>query len=152
MEWNQKKQTTEPESKTSQRDSQACPESDDYSHPSARTEQQADGSSSQLPYSCTQQASDSSSQEPESSALGLRTGGQLDGSSTVVIKMEEACTCSGASGQLDSECSEALSFAEVAELLQSGKPIPGLAQIEVVPTNEAPTPSQLPRAKKPWEE
>ncbi|KAL8598563.1 hypothetical protein ACOMHN_051351 [Nucella lapillus] len=45
-----------------------------------------------------------------------------------------------------------LSFAEVAELIQSGKPIPGLAQVEVLPTNVTPTPAKLHRVKKPWEQ
>lgn len=44
-----------------------------------------------------------------------------------------------------------LSFAEIAELIQEGKPLPGLTQVEVVPTNLSPTPSSLPRAQKPWE-
>ncbi|KAK7488523.1 hypothetical protein BaRGS_00020308 [Batillaria attramentaria] len=45
-----------------------------------------------------------------------------------------------------------LSFAEIAELIQEEKPIPGLVQMDVVATNLPPTPSSIPRAKKPWEE
>lgn len=146
MEWSQK-QTAEPETRTSPQDSQARP-ADDKSHQSARS-QQADGAGSQSHLSNKQQTLN---RKPESSLQGPEEQPDSSfGSNIGVVLNVEAVHSSGGS-QPDSECSSELSFAEIAELIQSGKPIPGLAQIEVVPTNEAPTPSQLPRAKKPWEE
>ena len=50
-----------------------------------------------------------------------------------------------------SDNDQELSFAEIAELVQSGQPIPGLNTVEVLPTNQDPTPARLHRAKKPWE-
>ncbi|CAL1539794.1 unnamed protein product [Lymnaea stagnalis] len=47
------------------------------------------------------------------------------------------------------ECS--LSLAELAELLQSNKPIPRLRALNVQPSNAEPTPSTLSRRLKPWE-
>ncbi|KAK7100997.1 hypothetical protein V1264_023851 [Littorina saxatilis] len=71
---------------------------------------------------------------------------------TVLIQVEEAENSYNSRRSAVSDQNEELSFADIVELVQSGKPIPGLAQVEVVPTNEAPTPSLIPRTKKPWEE
>lgn len=44
-----------------------------------------------------------------------------------------------------------LSFAEVMQLVQEGKEVPGTKKLDVKPTNQSPTPSQMERRLKPWE-
>uniref|UniRef100_A0A8C6MKL5 Peroxisomal membrane protein PEX14-like KPWE domain-containing protein n=1 Tax=Nothobranchius furzeri TaxID=105023 RepID=A0A8C6MKL5_NOTFU len=44
-----------------------------------------------------------------------------------------------------------LSFAEVMQLVQDGKEVPGVSKLDIQPCNQSPTPSQLQRALKPWE-
>eukprot|EP00066_Takifugu_rubripes_P011790 XP_011601056.1 PREDICTED: uncharacterized protein C6orf226 homolog [Takifugu rubripes] len=44
-----------------------------------------------------------------------------------------------------------LSFAEVMQLVQEGKEVPGVRKLEVKPSNQSPTPSQMERLQKPWE-
>lgn len=44
-----------------------------------------------------------------------------------------------------------LSFAEVMQLVQEGKEVPGVAKMDVKPTNQSPTPSKMERMRKPWE-
>ncbi|XP_078025954.1 uncharacterized protein LOC144464132 [Epinephelus lanceolatus] len=44
-----------------------------------------------------------------------------------------------------------LSFAEVMRLVQEGKEVPGTKKLDVKPTNQSPTPSQMERRLKPWE-
>ncbi|KAI3357477.1 hypothetical protein L3Q82_015892 [Scortum barcoo] len=44
-----------------------------------------------------------------------------------------------------------LSFAEVMRLVQEGKEVPGATTVDVRPTNQNPTPSQMERILKPWE-
>lgn len=44
-----------------------------------------------------------------------------------------------------------LSFAEVMQLVQEGQEVPGLTKMDVKPTNQSPTPSQMERMRKPWE-
>lgn len=44
-----------------------------------------------------------------------------------------------------------LSFAEVMRLVQEGKEVPGVKRLEVKPSNQTPTPSQMGRVVKPWE-
>ncbi|XP_029282590.1 uncharacterized protein LOC115004968 [Cottoperca gobio] len=44
-----------------------------------------------------------------------------------------------------------LSFAEVMRLVQDGQEVPGGAKLEVKPTNQNPTESQMERRLKPWE-
>lgn len=44
-----------------------------------------------------------------------------------------------------------LSFAEVMRLVEAGEEIPGLSKVDIKPSNEPPTPSQLVRRLKPWE-
>ena len=44
-----------------------------------------------------------------------------------------------------------LSFAEVMKLVQEGKEVPGAKKLDVKPTNQSPTPSQMERRLKPWE-
>lgn len=44
-----------------------------------------------------------------------------------------------------------LSFAEVMQLVQEGKEVPGVTKMDVKPTNQSPTPSQMERMRKPWE-
>lgn len=44
-----------------------------------------------------------------------------------------------------------LSFAEVMRLVQEGKEVPGVERLEVKPSNQSPTPSQMGRVLKPWE-
>lgn len=44
-----------------------------------------------------------------------------------------------------------LSFAEVMRLVQEGKEVPGATKLDVKPTNQSPTPSQMERILKPWE-
>uniref|UniRef100_A0A3Q3MFM3 Peroxisomal membrane protein PEX14-like KPWE domain-containing protein n=1 Tax=Labrus bergylta TaxID=56723 RepID=A0A3Q3MFM3_9LABR len=44
-----------------------------------------------------------------------------------------------------------LSFAEVMKLVQEGKEVPGVKQLDVKPTNQSPTPSHMDRILKPWE-
>ena len=45
-----------------------------------------------------------------------------------------------------------LSFAEIMEYIEAGKPVPGLKQVDVDATNEQPTESVLAKKKKPWED
>ncbi|XP_041358610.1 uncharacterized protein LOC121375297 [Gigantopelta aegis] len=42
-------------------------------------------------------------------------------------------------------------FSELMEIIQSGKPVPGIIHIDVKPTNTLETPSAIHRVKKPWE-
>uniref|UniRef100_A0A3B5KL05 Peroxisomal membrane protein PEX14-like KPWE domain-containing protein n=1 Tax=Takifugu rubripes TaxID=31033 RepID=A0A3B5KL05_TAKRU len=44
-----------------------------------------------------------------------------------------------------------LSFAEVMQLVQEGKEVPGVRKLEVKPSYQSPTPSQMERLQKPWE-
>lgn len=44
-----------------------------------------------------------------------------------------------------------LSFAEVMQLVQDGKEVPGVRKLDVKPTNQSPAPSQMERMRKPWE-
>ncbi|KAK5611517.1 hypothetical protein CRENBAI_015470 [Crenichthys baileyi] len=44
-----------------------------------------------------------------------------------------------------------LSFAEVMQLVQEGKEVPGVTKPDVHPSNQSPTPSQMQRVQKPWE-
>lgn len=44
-----------------------------------------------------------------------------------------------------------LSFAEVMQLVQEGKEVPGVRKLEVKPSNRSPAPSQMERLQKPWE-
>ncbi|XP_014840607.1 PREDICTED: uncharacterized protein C6orf226 homolog [Poecilia mexicana] len=44
-----------------------------------------------------------------------------------------------------------LSFAEVMQLVQEGKEVPGVTKPDVQPSNQSPTPSQMQRVQKPWE-
>lgn len=47
-----------------------------------------------------------------------------------------------------------LSFTEVMRLVQAGEPVPGLVDgthLDVAPSNQNPTPSQMERVLKPWE-
>ena len=44
-----------------------------------------------------------------------------------------------------------LSFTEVMQLVQEGKEVPGVTEMDVKPTNQSPTPSQMERMRKPWE-
>uniref|UniRef100_A0A8C4NVG3 Peroxisomal membrane protein PEX14-like KPWE domain-containing protein n=1 Tax=Dicentrarchus labrax TaxID=13489 RepID=A0A8C4NVG3_DICLA len=44
-----------------------------------------------------------------------------------------------------------LSFAEVMRLVQEGKEVPGATKLDIKPTNQSPTPSQMGRILKPWE-
>ncbi|CAG03908.1 unnamed protein product [Tetraodon nigroviridis] len=44
-----------------------------------------------------------------------------------------------------------LSFAEVMQLVQEGKEVPGVTKMDVQPTNQSPTPSRMERMRKPWE-
>ena len=144
MEWNQK-QTADPENRAAQQDSQACPKDDRTLSQQSAQSQQADSRPGSA-LSCTEQTS---SHKPELGSPGREV--HLDSSlERTAASVGEVCSSENSAS--DSGCTQELSFAEIAELIQSGKPIPGLSQIEVVPTNEAPTPSQLPRAKKPWEE
>ncbi|KAM9351150.1 uncharacterized protein ABDE67_008439 [Symphorus nematophorus] len=50
----------------------------------------------------------------------------------------------------DMEATE-LSFAEVMRLVQEGKEVPGVKKLDIKPTNQSPTPSQMERRLKPWE-
>lgn len=44
-----------------------------------------------------------------------------------------------------------LSFAEVMKLVQEGKEVPGALKLDIQPSNQSPTPSQMERRLKPWE-
>lgn len=44
-----------------------------------------------------------------------------------------------------------LSFAEVMQLVQEGKEVPGITKLDIQPSNQSPTPSQMERRLKPWE-
>lgn len=47
---------------------------------------------------------------------------------------------------------DTVTFAQVSELIQAGRTLPGIAEInDKVETNQAPKPSDLARPKKPWE-
>ncbi|XP_013878145.1 uncharacterized protein LOC106527709 [Austrofundulus limnaeus] len=44
-----------------------------------------------------------------------------------------------------------LSFAEVLQLVQEGKEVPGVTKLDIKPSNQSPTPSQMQQVRKPWE-
>ncbi|KAG7519203.1 hypothetical protein JOB18_003874 [Solea senegalensis] len=44
-----------------------------------------------------------------------------------------------------------LSFAEVMRLIQEGKEVPGAIKLDIKPSNQSATPSQMERILKPWE-
>lgn len=44
-----------------------------------------------------------------------------------------------------------LSFAEVMELVREGREVPGAIKLDIKPSNQSPTPSQMERILKPWE-
>uniref|UniRef100_A0A3P8X5X5 Peroxisomal membrane protein PEX14-like KPWE domain-containing protein n=1 Tax=Cynoglossus semilaevis TaxID=244447 RepID=A0A3P8X5X5_CYNSE len=44
-----------------------------------------------------------------------------------------------------------LSFAEVMQCIQEGREIPGVKKLDITPSNQNPTPSQMERIHKPWE-
>lgn len=58
--------------------------------------------------------------------------------------------CSSQTAQASAEGTR-LSFAEVMQLVQEGKEVPGVRKLDVKPTNQSPTPSQMERMRKPWE-
>ncbi|XP_037539748.1 uncharacterized protein C6orf226 homolog [Nematolebias whitei] len=43
-----------------------------------------------------------------------------------------------------------LSFAEVMQLVQEGKEVPGVKRLDIKPSNQSPTPSQMKQVLKPW--
>lgn len=43
-----------------------------------------------------------------------------------------------------------LSFAEVMQLVQEGKEVPGVKRLDIRPSNQNPTPSQMQQVLKPW--
>ncbi|PVD23396.1 hypothetical protein C0Q70_16665 [Pomacea canaliculata] len=47
---------------------------------------------------------------------------------------------------------EELSFAEIVKCIQKGRTIPGIMSLEVVASDQSPTPSNLRRSRKPWEQ
>lgn len=54
--------------------------------------------------------------------------------------------------QTSAEAEESpLTFAEVMLLVQQGKEVPGVTKVDVKPTNQSPTASQMERILKPWE-
>lgn len=44
-----------------------------------------------------------------------------------------------------------LSFEEVMRLVQAGEEVPGVTKLDIQPSNQSPTPSQMERMLKPWE-
>ncbi|XP_078144515.1 uncharacterized protein LOC144542323 [Centroberyx gerrardi] len=44
-----------------------------------------------------------------------------------------------------------LSFEEVMRLVQAGEEVPGVIKLDIQPSNQNPTPSQMGRMLKPWE-
>uniref|UniRef100_A0A673XR85 Peroxisomal membrane protein PEX14-like KPWE domain-containing protein n=1 Tax=Salmo trutta TaxID=8032 RepID=A0A673XR85_SALTR len=56
-------------------------------------------------------------------------------------------TTGGTSANTDA----ALSFKEVFRLVQAGEEVPGLSKLDIKPNNQTPTPSQMERRPKPWE-
>lgn len=58
--------------------------------------------------------------------------------------------CGSQTAQASAEGTQ-LSFAEVMQLVQEGKEVPGVRKLDVKPTNQSPTPSQMERMRKPWE-
>lgn len=44
-----------------------------------------------------------------------------------------------------------LSFAEVMQLVQEGKEVPGVKKLDIRASNQSPTPSKMERPLKPWE-
>uniref|UniRef100_A0A3P9HC32 Peroxisomal membrane protein PEX14-like KPWE domain-containing protein n=1 Tax=Oryzias latipes TaxID=8090 RepID=A0A3P9HC32_ORYLA len=54
-------------------------------------------------------------------------------------------------GTCNDSQSRQLSFAEVMQLVQEGKEVPGVTKLDVHASNQSPTPSQMERRRKPWE-
>lgn len=66
-----------------------------------------------------------------------------------------ASDCDGSKGHADvtsvgAEVTQ-LSFAEVMQCIQEGREIPGVKKLDITPSNQNPTPSQMERIHKPWE-
>lgn len=66
-----------------------------------------------------------------------------------------ASDCDGSKGHADVTSAGAevtqLSFAEVMQCIQEGREIPGVKKLDITPSNQSPTPSQMERIHKPWE-
>lgn len=59
--------------------------------------------------------------------------------------------CESTTGGTSANTDAALSFEEVFRLVQAGEEVPGLSKLDVKPNNQTPTPSQMERRPKPWE-
>lgn len=72
-----------------------------------------------------------------------------------VEKLDQTAS-SHSDSELTAETSEPtetkqLSFAEVMQLVQEGKEVPGVTKVDIEPSNQNPTPSTMERMLKPWE-
>lgn len=92
---------------------------------------------------------DRTSYKQWSSASPLKDSGveQLDQRTPSVSEISENQT---AETSAETEAKQ-LSFAEVMRLVQEGKEVPGATKLNIKPTNQSPTPSQMGRRLKPWE-
>ncbi|KAL1020961.1 hypothetical protein UPYG_G00006930 [Umbra pygmaea] len=63
----------------------------------------------------------------------------------------EPVVCGSSTGMTSVNTDEPLSFQEVIRLVQAGQEVPGLSKLDIKPNNQNPTPSQMERRRKPWE-
>uniref|UniRef100_A0A667XAX0 Peroxisomal membrane protein PEX14-like KPWE domain-containing protein n=1 Tax=Myripristis murdjan TaxID=586833 RepID=A0A667XAX0_9TELE len=69
-----------------------------------------------------------------------------------VCKMFDAqCGIYPASSLMIYTAAPQLSFEEVMRLVQAGEEVPGVTKLDIQPSNQDPTPSQMERRPKPWE-
>nr|XP_029912223.1 uncharacterized protein C6orf226 homolog [Myripristis murdjan] len=77
------------------------------------------------------------------------------GSSGVRLDCSVASSDCSISTKTEDTCADTaapqLSFEEVMRLVQAGEEVPGVTKLDIQPSNQDPTPSQMERRPKPWE-
>ncbi|CDQ69180.1 unnamed protein product [Oncorhynchus mykiss] len=76
---------------------------------------------------------------------------QLEKFDHLTIADSNSDICESTTGGTSAKTDAALSFEEVFRLVQAGEEVPGLSKLDIKPNNQTPTPSQMERRPKPWE-
>lgn len=89
---------------------------------------------------------DAQSDIPDQSETEVQEGGDVEADSMLSGDARDPST-----PEKSSVASDALTFTQLMELVQAGKQIPGVEELNIEATNAAPTPSVKEAVKKPWE-
>ncbi|KAF3941251.1 hypothetical protein ABW19_dt0209067 [Dactylella cylindrospora] len=86
---------------------------------------------------------------PSGEPAGCEPSGSIDGTPTANTTV--AVPGAAGSGKEDDKTPYPTSFAQIVELITSGKPIPGIREIPNTLNEAPPTESTAPQRRKPWE-